>query len=114
MQESRHKVRISASQAVLSWMQPTLHATRRMPASQAVLCRMRLTLHATRRAPHGASHLVHAMSAWSVKTRRAPSQRNRDARVYGLVHTLVHWYITRSAPPFPLAEGLGLQDYEHA
>ena len=31
--------------------------------------RMELTLHATRRTPHGASRLVLAMSAWSVKTR---------------------------------------------
>ena len=37
---------------------------------RAVLGRMQFTLHATRRAPHGASRLVQAMSAWSVKTRR--------------------------------------------
>ena len=45
--------------------------------------RMQLTLHATRRTPHGASRLVLAMSAWSVKTRRAPFWHCRDARVYG-------------------------------
>ena len=28
----------------------------------------KLTLHATRRTPHGASRLMHAMSAWSVQT----------------------------------------------
>ena len=44
---------------------------------------MQLTLYATCRTPHGASRLVHAMSAWSVKTRRAPSRHCRDARVYG-------------------------------
>ena len=42
-------------------------------ASQAILSRMQLTVHATRRTPHGASRLVPAMSAWSVKTRRACS-----------------------------------------
>ena len=50
-------------------------------ASQAVLSRMQLTLHAARPTPHGASRLVRAMSAWSVKMRRAPSQRCGDARV---------------------------------
>ena len=38
-------------------------------------------LHATRRTPHGTSRLMHAMSAWSVKTRRAASRHSRDARV---------------------------------
>ena len=33
--------------------------------------------------PHGPWRLVLAMSAWSVKTRRAPSRQCRDARVYG-------------------------------
>ena len=42
-------------------------------ASQAVLSRMLLTLHATRRTPHGDSRLVQAMSAWSVEIRRAAS-----------------------------------------
>ena len=63
MQESAHKVPQSASQAALS--------------------RMQLTLHATRRTPRGASRLMQPISAWSVKTRRAPSRRRRDARVYG-------------------------------
>ena len=44
---------------------------------------MQLTLHATRQTPHGASRLVPAMSAWSVKTRCAPSRHCKDARVYG-------------------------------
>ena len=52
--------------------------------------RMQLTLHATRRTPHGASRLVLAMSAWSVKTRRAPSWHCRDARVYGHTTTAMH------------------------
>ena len=38
----------------------------------------------------GASRLVLAMSAWSVKTRRAPSRHCRDARVYGHTTTAVH------------------------
>ena len=36
---------------------------------------MQVTLHATRRTPHGASRLVQAMVAWSMKTRRTPSRR---------------------------------------
>ena len=61
--ESTHKVRKSASQVVFS--------------------RMQLTLHATRETPHGASPLVQAMSARSVKTLRAPYRHSRDARVNG-------------------------------
>ena len=66
------------------------HPYARKSASQAVLSRMQLTLHATRRTPHGASRLVQAMSAWSVKTRRAPSRHCRDARVYGHTTTAMH------------------------
>ena len=62
MQESTHKVRKSASKVVLG--------------------RMQLTLQAPHRTPHDASRLVHAMSAWSVTTRRSPSRRCRDARVW--------------------------------
>ena len=51
---------------------------------------MQLTLHVTRRTPHGASRLVRAMSAWSVKTRHAPSGHCRDARVYGHTTTAMH------------------------
>ena len=51
---------------------------------------MPLTLHATRRKPHGASRLVLAMSAWSVKTRRAPPRPCGDARVYGHTTTAMH------------------------
>ena len=43
------------------------HPYARKSASRAVLSRMQLTLHATRPTPHGASRLVLAMSAWSVK-----------------------------------------------
>ena len=57
------------------------HPYARKSASKAVLSRKQLTL-ATRRTPHGASRLVQAMSAWWVKTRRAPSRHFRDARVY--------------------------------
>ena len=46
-------------------------------AFQVVLSSIKLTLHATRRTPHGVSRLVHAMPAWSVKTRHAPSQHCR-------------------------------------
>ena len=54
----------------------------RKSGSQAVLSRMRLTLHATRQTPDGASRLVQAMPAWLVKTRRAPSRHCRDATVH--------------------------------
>ena len=43
--------------------------------------RMQSTLHAARRTTHGALRLVKAISAWSVKTQRAPSRHSRDARV---------------------------------
>ena len=52
----------------------------RKSAFQVVLSRMQLTLHANRFALGG---LVHAMFAWSVITRRAPSRHYRDARIYG-------------------------------
>ena len=40
--------------------------------------------------------LVQAMSAWLVKTRRAPSRHSRDARVYGHTTTAMH---ELSTPP---------------
>ena len=46
--------------------------------------------HATSRTPHGAARVVLAMSAWSVKTRRAPSRHCRDAKVYGHATTAMH------------------------
>ena len=63
---------------------------------RAVLGRMKFAFHATRRRSHGASRLVQAMSAWLVKTRRAPSRHSRDARVYGHTTTAMH---KRSTPP---------------
>ena len=54
----------------------------RKSASQVVLSRMQVTVHATRQAPHGGSRLVRAMSAWLVKTRRAPPRHCGDARAY--------------------------------
>ena len=68
------------------------------PPSKAVLSRMQLTLHATRPTPHGASRLVPAMSAWSVKTRCAPSRHFRDARVYGHTTTFMHDMSTPHPP----------------
>ena len=62
-----------------------------------VLGRMQFTLHAPRRTPHGASRVVQAMSAWLVKTLRAPSRNSRDARVYGHTTTAMHKLI--SPPP---------------
>ena len=49
--------------------------------SRAVLSRMQITLHATRQPPHGASRLMQALSAWSV--RRTLSRQYSDASVYG-------------------------------
>ena len=62
---------------------------------------MQLTLHVARRTPRGASRLVHAMSAWSGKARRAPSRHHRDARVYGLESTVMHAMSTPPLPPPP-------------
>ena len=67
--------------------------------SPELLIRKQLTLRATRRTPNGASRLVHAMLAWSVKTRRAPSRHRRDARVYGLKNTALHETSTSSLSP---------------
>ena len=66
------------------------HPCARTSASQAVLSWMQLTLHATRRTPHGASRLVLAMYAWLVTTGRAPSGHCRDAWVYGHTTTAMH------------------------
>ena len=60
---------------------------------------MQLTLNTTHLTPHGASRLVQVMSAWSVKTRRAPSRHCRDARVYG--HTTTAMHGMRTPPPRP-------------
>ena len=52
--------------------------------------------------PHGASRLVLAVSAWSVKTRRAPSRHCRDARrVHGHTTTAMHDSEFTSDSPFP-------------
>ena len=77
-----------------------------MPKSvlRAVLGRMQVTLHATRRTPHSASRLVETISALLVKTRRAPSQDSKDARVYGHTTTVMH---KLSTPPPPLPPILG-------
>ena len=50
--------------------------------------------------PHSASRLVQAMSAWLVKTRRAPSRHSRDARVYGHTTTAMH-KLSTPHPPSP-------------
>ena len=68
-------------------------------ASQAVLSRMQLTLHAARRTSHGASRLVQPMPVRSVKTRRALSRHCRDATVYGHTPTAMHDMSTRYASP---------------
>ena len=67
---------------------------------RAVLGNMQFTVLATRQTPHGASRLVQAMSAWLVKTRRAPSRHSRDARIYGHTTTYGHAH-TEDSPPLP-------------
>ena len=59
---------------------------------------MRLAEHLT-----ALSHLVQVMSAWLVKTRRAPSRHSRDARVYGHSTTAMHKLSTPPpvTPPHP-------------
>ena len=70
-------------------------------ASQVVRSRIRLTLHATCRTLQGASRLVHAMSAWSAKTRHAPSRHCREARVYTLWSYHYGQAQTEYTPPRP-------------
>ena len=74
------------------------HPYARKSASKAVLGRMQLNLHATRPTHRGASRLVQAMSAWSVKTRRAPSRLCRDARVYSQSTAAMHGMSTAPSP----------------
>ena len=52
-------------------MQKSMHKVWKS-ASRTILSRIQLTRHATRQTLHSASRLVHAMSAWSAKTRCAP------------------------------------------
>ena len=59
-----------------------------------------------------ASHLVLAMSAWSVKTRRAPSRRYRDARVYG--HTTKAMHDNEYTPPPEGARNIFIPGVVHA
>ena len=74
---------------------------RKFVSQEAVLSRMQLTLHATRPTPHGASRLVRAMSAWSVKTRRASSRQCRAARVYGHTSKYDYGHAWHEYPPPP-------------
>ncbi|CAM9547150.1 unnamed protein product, partial [Laminaria digitata] len=73
-------------------------------ASQDVLGRMQLTLHGTRQTHDGASRLVLTISAWSVKTRRAPSRHCRGSRVYGNTTTAMHDDEYTSLPPPPKSQ----------
>ena len=95
---SGHSRKQSNSLALSSNKQESRH---KVPKSilRAILGRMQFTLHATRRTPHDASRLVQAMSAWLVKTRRAPSWHIRDSRVYSYTTTATH---NLSTPPPPL------------
>ena len=98
-----HNISMSLEMATLEIksINMTLSFIYKKSVSKAVFSRMQLTLHATRPTPHGASRLVQAMSAWSVKTRRAPSRHRKDAKVYGHVATAMH---DMSTPPSPLHE----------
>ena len=86
---------INKFEVLSSDMQESTHKVKK-PASQVVLSRVQTTVRATRRTPYGASCLVHAMSAWSVETRRAPPRHCMDARVNGLKTTATQG---KSTPP---------------
>ena len=79
-------------QSIIHWRCHPKESRPKVPKSvlRAVFGRVHFTLHATHRTPHGASLLVQAMSAWLVKTRRAPSRHSRDARVNGHTTTTMH------------------------
>ena len=66
-----------------------------------VLSKVLLTRHATRRTPHGASRLLDATFAWSVKIRPAPFRTRRDASVYGPMTTGMH---DNESPPSKLRQ----------
>ena len=73
-------------------------------ASQVVLSRLQLKFHSTHQTLHGASRLLQAMSAWSVKTRRAPPRHCTDARVY-IKTTFMHEMSTPPPLLWPLSLG---------
>ena len=68
-------------------------------ASKEVFSRMQLTLHTARPTPHGASRLVQAVPAWSVKTRRAPSRHYIGMR--GSMVIRLQPCMTRAHTPAP-------------
>ena len=71
--------------------------------SKMVLSRMQPMFHATRLIPHGASRLVRALSAWSVKTRRAPSRRGSMVTRLSPYQVYESRYIPSPPPsPFPV------------
>ena len=63
---------------------------------------MQLNLKATRPTPHGAPRSVQAMSAWSAKTRRAPSRHSRGTKAYGHTTMTMHDTSSFTFPPSPL------------
>ena len=65
MQHSTRKMQHSRAKFPFAVIH-TQESTHNVPksASQALLSRVRFTLHATRQTPHGASRLVRALSAW--------------------------------------------------
>ena len=63
---------------------------------------MQPTLHATRPTPRGDSHMVQAMSSWSLKSRRSPSRHCMNVRVYGPTdYGHVQSEYTPHLPPIP-------------
>ena len=89
--------------------------THKLPksASQAVISRVQLILQSAHRAPHGALRLVQAMSAWSVKTRRAPTRHRRDARVSMNMAISPRPCMTISTPPPVVTSYLVLHHLHH-
>ena len=78
--------------ALLSICKPLSTGCRNLP-QQAVLRGMQLALHATRRTRFA----IGTTNVWSEKTRRVPSGRCIDARVYDLTTMPIH--DTSSRPP---------------
>ena len=75
--------------------------------------RMQVTLHATRRISHGASRLVLAMSAWSVKIPTYFVLGVVGERGSRVIHTTTAMHGIECTPPFPTQERFPQQKILH-
>ena len=87
MQESAVRTRCGARVTSGSW-EDTVHPSRYSPNT-------------SRRFALGAINVCLSMSAWLVKTRRAPSPHSKDARVYGHPTRAMHKLSTPPPTPAP-------------